>query len=221
MILMEPSSSTKISLNEKIIVSGVFIVSCCVGITLALNPGWIHKLSKKEILTIITISDHPKRSFYGHHPDCERFQNDRIIVRNKTWCAGCLGLSIGSLVSILFMVIYTFASFQQPRFTFLILLLFGLVLIALIFVETVSRKNQPVTHLLLNAMLVPSFFLITISVTELTGKPVFGVFTIILCVLWLDTRIILSKWRHRRTCNSCPESCKMYALSVPSVSKSL
>lgn len=217
---MRPASTT-ISLNEKMIVAGVFIMSCSVGITFAVYPGWIRKKSRQQIRSARMTNEQPNRSFYGHHPDCERFQTHRVLVKNKTWCAGCLGLSIGSLVSILLMVMYMFASFQQPRFILLILFLFGSVPIALIFLETVSRNNRPVAHLLINAMLVPGFFLVTMSVTELTGKSIFGVFTVLLCTLWLDTRVILSNWRHRRTCSFCPESCKMYGLSTPSVSKPL
>jgi hypothetical protein len=198
-------------LNDKIIASGIFITSCCVGITLALYPGWIRRVAGKELRTVHRIQQHPTRSFSGHHPDCEMFQTHRIIVDKKTWCAGCLGLLIGSFVSILFMVLYTISSTGFSRFTYGILLLLGLVLVVVIFLETITRSTRASTHLLFNGLLIPSFFFITMSVTELTGKALFGVFTVLLCVLWLDTRVTLSTWRHRSTCNLCKEPCKMYA----------
>lgn len=214
MILLVPSPTTRISMNERIIVSGVFIGSCCVGINLALYPGWFRKITRREIHTANNINELSKRSFYGHHPDCERFQTHRITMNNKTWCAGCLGLLIGSILSILFMVMYMGTSIVQSRSTFFMLFLLGLAVVVFTFIETMSKSKHAVTHLFFNVMLVPSFFVITISITELTGKSIFGVFTVPLCALWLDTRVTLSTWRHRRTCSSCPESCKMYALST-------
>lgn len=53
-------------------------------------------------------------------------------------------------------------------------------------------------------------FLITISIGEITGNMVYGIFSVLLCFLWLDTRIRLSKWNHHRTCTFCPETCKYY-----------
>ena len=219
MILWVPSPSTKISLNDKMVVSGIFIASCCVGITLALYPGRIRRIAGKELQTVHRIQEHPTRSFSGHHPDCERFQTHRIIVDKKTWCAGCLGLIIGSLVSISFMVLYVISSNGLSRFTYGILLLLGLVLVVVIFLETITRSTRASAHLFFNMMLILSFFFITMSITELTGKALFGVFTVLLCVLWLDTRVTLSTWRHRSTCNLCKESCKMYPQAPSSVSR--
>ena len=164
---------------------------------------------------------YPTRSFFGHHPNCDRFQAHRITIGNKTWCAGCFGLLLGSLVSILFMVIYTISSTGLSQSTSVMLLLLGLVLVVLILIETISKSRRAVTHLFFNVLLTPSFFFITMSVTELTGKSFFGLFTILLCALWLDTRVTLSTWSHRSTCSFCQESCKIYAQSTSSVSKSL
>lgn len=221
MILLEHPASTSISLNEKMVVSGVFITSCCVGITLALYPGWIRNLIRKKIRTAHGTNERPKRSFHGHHPDCDMFQTHRITVNTKTWCAGCLGLLIGSLVSIVFMLMYVLFPIHQSPLIFFMLFLLGLFLIALIFIEIVEGSKHVVAHILFNAMLAPSFFFITMSVTELTGKSIFGVFTILLCALWLSTRVTLSTWRHRLTCSSCRESCKMYAPFATSVERSL
>ena len=211
MILMASSPTTTLSLNDKLVVSALFIVSCCVGISLALFPGWIRRIGSKETTAAKDMDTYQTRSFFGHHPDCERFQAHRITIGNKTWCAGCFGLLLGSLVSILFTVIYATFSTGFSQFFYGLLLFLGLVLVVVIFLETVSKNRLPATHVFFNAMLIPSFFFITMSVTELTGKALFGVFTVLLCVLWLDTRVTLSTWRHRSTCSLCKESCKMYA----------
>jgi uncharacterized membrane protein YciS (DUF1049 family) len=211
MIFLAPSLMTAISLNDKLVVSGVFIASCCIGMSLAIYPGWIRRIANKEIHPTMNISGQPKQSFSGHHPDCEKFHHHRITIGSKTWCAGCLGLLLGALVSILLMILYTMFS---PGFSHIfdsLLLLLGLVLVLVIYLEAIAQGRHAVTHLVFNGMLIPGFFLITMSVTELTGKAFFGVFTVLLCAVWLATRVTLSAWRHRSTCSLCKESCKMYA----------
>jgi hypothetical protein len=217
-ILSVPHPTTAISIDDKLAVSVLFITSCCIGISLAIYPGWIHRIKGKKITTTQRMNEQPIRSFSGHHPDCERFQTHRITIGNKTWCAGCFGLLLGALVSIPFMVTYTISSTVLSRFTYDVLLLFGLVLVVVIFLETVSKNRHPATRLFFNAILTPGFFFITMSVTELTGKALYGVFTVLLCFLWLDARVILSTWRHRSTCNACEEPCKMYTRSTTGVS---
>jgi hypothetical protein len=219
MIVLVPSPTTASSLNDKIVVTGFFIASCFVGMSFALHPGWIRRSASKKIHTTAIIYEESKRSFSGHHPDCERFQSHRLTLGKTIWCAGCFGLLIGSLISIAFMVIYTISSTSLSRSTYGLLLLLGLLLVLVINLETIAKSKNAVTHLVLNGMLIPGFFFITMSVTELTGKALFGVFTIFLCALWLDTRVTLSRWRHRSICNHCEEPCKMYAQARSNVSK--
>lgn len=221
MVLLENPASTSISSDEKMTVSGVFIACCCIGITLALYPRWIRKITRKNIQMTQDIKERPRRSFHGHHPECERFQTHTITIHKKTWCTGCLGLLIGSLASIFVMFIYVLYPVRLSSLNFFMILFIGLFIIALIYIEIIVGSKYLGTHILSSAMLVPSFFLITMSVTELTGKMIFSVLTVLLCVLWLDTRVVISNARHRQTCSSCKESCKMYAPSVPNVERSL
>jgi hypothetical protein len=37
-----------------------------------------------------------------------------------------------------------------------------------------------------------------------------GLVGIIICFLWLDTRIQLSRWNHLKTCRRCPKACKSF-----------
>lgn len=216
-ILLVWDPTNAISLNDKLMVSALFIASCCVGISLALYPGWLRRRSRPKQTTVA--QEPPNRSFSGHHPDCEKFQTHRLTIGEKTWCAGCLGLLVGSVISIFFMILYAVSSPGFSRLLYESFLLIGLVLIVVIFVETIVKNRNSTVHVLFNILLILGFFFITMSVSELTGKGLYGVFTVLLCTVWLNTRVTLSTWRHRSTCSYCNESCKMYAPAWSSVSK--
>jgi hypothetical protein len=208
-VLMTPAPMGAPALVEKIAVAGIFIASCVVGISFSLHPNWVRKLYSKKDNTVKNHSEALQRSFHGHHPDCKTFENHRMIYRNKTWCTGCLGLLIGCLLSIILMILYIVVPFKQPPTISRLLFFLGLLVIALVYLEIIKGSRLSIIHVLSNAMFVLSFFFITISILELSGKVMYGLFSILLCILWLDTRIQLSRWQHRRLCSSCPEPCKI------------
>jgi hypothetical protein len=199
---------------EKLVVAGIFIVSCVFGISFSLRPNWVRTFIYKKDNTVKNHTDALKRSFRGHHPDCKTFEKHRMIYQNKTWCAGCLGFLIGCLLSIILMILYVVVPFQQPPTISRLLFFLGLLVIAFVYLEIILGSRHSIIHVLSNGMLILSFFFITTSIVELSGKVVYGLFTILLCILWLDTRIQLSRWHHRRLCRSCLQSCKIYEATI-------
>jgi hypothetical protein len=213
-MITSPSDSPTISISEKGIIAGIFITSCVVGISFTLRPNWVRRylpqIKKREKNTRSGVM----RSFRGHHPDCHTFQNHTIQWKDKTWCAGCLGLFIGLCVSILLMMLYIITDYTQLKMISYMLFILGLFILIVVYLEIMYGSRHPIFHVLSNGMLPLAFFSITISVVGVTGKYVYGLFTILLCFLWLDVRIQLSKWRHRLFCLDCTESCKMYDASL-------
>ena len=213
-VSMTPAPTRTLALLEKIFVAGVFIIICVFGVSFSLRPNWVRPFISKKENTVKNHTDALQRLFRGHHPDCETFENHRMIYQNKTWCAGCLGLLIGCLLSIVLMILYVVVPFQQPPTISRLLFFLGLLVIALVYLEIIRGSRHSIIHVLSNGMLILSFFFITTSIVELTGKVEYGFFTILLCILWLDTRIQLSRWHHRRLCSSCPEPCKIYESTI-------
>jgi hypothetical protein len=107
-------------------------------------------------------------------------------------------------------VIFLFILPRLSLTTLYFIFALGLILLPFVYAEIICPKRYASTHTILNIVLVFGFFCLTISILEITGDLIYGILTIILCFLWLDTRIQLSNWNHIRMCNSCPESCKMY-----------
>jgi len=213
-VLLTPAPARTQVVPEKMAVAGVFISICVFGVSFSLRPNWVRPFISKKDNPEKNHSKALQQSFRGHHPDCKTFENHRMIYQNKTWCAGCLGLLIGCLLSIILMILYVVVPFQQPLTISRLLFVLGLLVIALVYLESILGSRRSIIHVLSNAMLVLSFFFITISIVELSGKVVYGFFTILLCFLWLDVRIQLSKWRHGLLCTNCTEACKMYTANI-------
>ena len=105
--LVEPRTIDTIAIGDKLFVSGAFITSCIFGISIAVYPNWFKKLMKQEKHSVNKQQPQKaKREYQGHHPDCQQFLTHTVKIKNKTLCAGCLGLSIGSIISILLIIIY-------------------------------------------------------------------------------------------------------------------
>ena len=212
LIFLSPLNTTTIVMYDKIFVGGVFIASCIFGISLAFYPRWFRKLNKHATHNLNSEkSKKITRKYKGHHPNCDNFQNHTIETKNKTLCAGCLGLSIGSIMSIVLTIIYIYITREEKVATgFYYVVFLGLIIIGLACVEIILPIRNAVVHVISNIFLVLSFFLVTISIFEITGNKTYGILSIIISFLFLDTRIQLSNWQHARICESCSETCKVY-----------
>jgi uncharacterized membrane protein len=212
-ILYSPVSSPIPIVPDKIVVASMFIFLCVLGISFSLRPNWLKAMKLKNNATDSNKPHDLKRCFLGHHPDCSFFDTHRIRFAKKTWCAGCFGLLIGCLVTMILMIIYVAISYQQPSALSRLLFFFGLLLIVLVYVELFLGSPSPTIHIIFNSLLIVGFFCITIGIIELSGNGIYGFFTILICILWLETRIQLSGWRHSLLCKGCTETCKMYGTS--------
>jgi ABC-type nickel/cobalt efflux system permease component RcnA len=210
LVIASPSDSPTITISEKEIIAAMFIMSCVIGISFTVNPNWARRYQPWKKNREKKTNKEATRLFQGHHPDCHTFQNHRIQWKHKTWCAGCLGLLIGLCVSIMLMILYLILDVTQSKIISYLLFIIGLFILTFVYIEIVYSNRHPLLHVFSNSLLPLSFFIIIIAIIGLTGKLVYGFFTILLCFLWLDVRIQLSKWRHSLLCTYCTETCKIY-----------
>ena len=205
------SNTASVDIYDKLFVGGVFITICLFGISLAIYPGWFKRFIKQE-------KQNPNRrqtqkaarKRKGHHPDCDQFQNHTIRINNKMFCAGCLGLSIGAILSIFLMILYIVIGNELYFTTFYFFMSLGLIIIGLVYIEIMLPIRHTIIHVISNVFLVVSFLLIVVCIFEITGNKIYGAVSMLLSFLWLDTRIQLSYWQHSLICNNCTEQCKMY-----------
>jgi len=197
--------------NEKIFLFLGFIVACIIGLTSAWFPGWYKTLlNKKNIQSINTNNLTKKIKRKGHHPDCEKFYNHILTIRNNSYCTGCFGLSIGFIISIFLSTFYIIYRLQYPKFMLLIGFICGLILIEFVYLETIVNKNNRIIHIISNALLINSLFILIVTVYELTAKIQYGFIALLFSFLFIDTRIHLSKRKHKLICTDCANMCKMY-----------
>ena len=201
------SSTTIIGIFDRLLISIIFIISCLFGISLAIYPHWYNKIRKSQN------NKENKKQFFktvikrkGHHPNCNKFQKHILKIKHKSYCAGCLGLAIGSFISILLMIFYISTVNEPISQIFQLLVITGFIFIGIIYIEIIQPYRHVIFHIISSALLVVSFFIITVSIFELTGNTIYGIISIVFSFLWLETRVQLSIWRHSRICNNCDKS---------------
>jgi len=89
-------------------------------------------------------------------------------------------------------------------------LLLGLIFVFQIYLEIIIFKRNTIIHIVSNVLHVIGFLLITISIFETTGSVIYSSIALLLCFLFLDTRVQLSLYNHSLICKECKKDCKMY-----------
>jgi hypothetical protein len=203
------SFTPKIIIFDRFIIAIIFIFCCLLGISLAIYPKWYKNFRKNQNFNDYNKQNIKKIKLKGHHPSCNKFRNHILKIKNKYYCTGCLGLAVGCFISILLMIFYIFFANKQILLQFEYLVIIGFILIIISYIEIVFPLRFAAFHIISSILLVVSFFIITIGIFELTGDKIYGMISILLSFLWLDTRVQISIWRHSQICNNCDEICKM------------
>lgn len=203
----------KIDFLSRAIVGSTFIVVCIFGISLAVKPNWVKNLKKSSNKTFSRVIHHQEISSNrrsGHHPVCDNFKEHSISISNKRYCSGCVGLAVGACIGIILALFYIFTPLIYTINLFYFIFFTGLIFIVVNYLEIIISKRRPIVHILTNIFLVIGFYLMVISVFELTREVFFSIVGILFSFLWLDTRIQLSDWNHKRICNECSQKCPEY-----------
>ncbi len=203
------SEQGDVSFQDRLIVGAAFITSALFGISLAIRPGWT-RASSKPRGHLTGGSEQESRKFVGHHPDCETYRTHVMRFGERSVCAGCFGLALGSIVGIVLMIMYVFFPGRNDTGFLFMFLAGGLVLVAFGFSDIAFNIGISQSHAWFNTFMVLGFFAVVVSVHQVSGSVALGLVAILISFLWLDTRIQLSRWRHVETCKKCSESCKAY-----------
>ena len=200
-----------IDLYDRYFVSIFFIISCLIGVSLTIHPGWIRKSMKGKINN--STNENIKKTGIkreGHHPICDKFKNHIFRYKSRVYCTGCLGLAIGCVISIFLIIFYNSFFVKISPEIYFYLIIIGMIIIGFVFIEIISNTRNVYIHIIINSFFIISFLMIIIGISEITGNKIYGIIGIIFSFLWLDTRIQLSNWHHGKICSKCSKSCKMY-----------
>lgn len=201
-----------ITVQDSVFVGGLFILGCFLGISWALRPNWIQSPSSKRTSGSKSNIMKEKRNKIrrGHHPLCSNFQNHTISYNGKISCAGCLGLAMGCVISILLMVLYLILLSYLTLTHFILFLSIGLIIIVFSYIETVIPQRTGASHVVSNVLLVIGLFLVVAGIFGTAKSPLIGAFAVLFSFLWLDTKVELSNWNHEKICRNCSKTCKAY-----------
>lgn len=204
--IMGPSPGRALTLLDRAIIGAVFIAVCVWGVLSATNT--VHIGGPRPRSNSLGEDRLAQRRRIGHHPDCEGFADHVIVIGNRAFCCGCLGLAIGSVLSILLMFSFI-ASSWPPSGLGLTLVVIGLLAAALVLLETTFHL-RPQAHIAVNTLLPLAFLMITVGTSEATGDVALGLVAILISLLLLETRISISQWKHAETCRKCGRDCRCY-----------
>ena len=143
---------------------------------------------------------------HGHHPNCERFSDHEFQVGKKTFCAGCTGLLIGALISLVAVSAYFLSQVQIDRVA-IPMLGFGFTAIPVGLLIPILAINGRAARIAANAVFILGMSSILVGADTLLHNIQIDIYLIALDVLWLMTRISISKLNHERICANCTQRC--------------
>jgi hypothetical protein len=204
---MGPWTGGTLTYEDRLIVGLAFVGSCVIGIILSLGPNRLHPLRKNARRN--DSRGNVDRAWIGHHPDCGTFGDHLIGINGHRYCAGCLGLALGSVISLAFIVLYLLVPpVDVPMGRWLVVI--GMCVVTICMVEVAWHPLVPSLHVLFNLTLPIGFLVVIVGVTSSSTDVMLSLIAILICFLWLDTRIQISDWKHSKTCGTCDRSCRAY-----------
>jgi hypothetical protein len=189
--------------NDSFLVGSLYSLICGLGMVAVFYPKKCQNtfafrenvISKRDSRT----GEGSNLVFRGHHPECGKFDGNRISVRGFVFCSACAGLFVGALLALIGSVLYFFVGVAFPLDNFGVLLIGGVAM----FLGLVQFVFRSYAKLVVNGLFVVGSFLMLISADLISGRLFIDFYVLGLIVFLLLTRIMLSEWRNRKTCLYC------------------
>jgi len=200
LLLLQPNLQADQSPFRRPIVGTTYSVVCIVGIVAVFYPGKCRMMFQKpNVSPDSVIRSASEVQFSGHHPDCEKFSGNRIIIRDRVFCAACSGLLIGAIVAMVAIVLFSLGLFDLGTGSLWVLAA-GEVLML---VGLAQIKLKGYVKMAVNALFVVGSC-ISLVVADLAAQSVLVdayVLGLIVFMLWF--RILLSELNNKRICLAC------------------
>ena len=143
---------------------------------------------------------------HGHHPNCENFIDHEFQIGNRTFCAGCTGLLIGALISLVTVSAYFLSQVQLDKVA-IPLIGFGFITVPVGLLTPILIARRSTTRLAMNALLILGMSSILVGADTLLRSIQIDLYLISLNLPWLTTRIAISQLSHEKICIDCAQKC--------------
>jgi hypothetical protein len=202
---------------RKPLVGTAFSIVCILGILAGIFPSkcssMFHFRRTKQKEPAKESADLPKKTlaFHGHHPDCGNFGAHVFRLGNRVFCAGCVGLILGAVLSLFGVALYFFLNLPL-WFSYEIVFWIGIVGVSCGLLQYhLFNWGKSSVHLSVNTFFVFGVFLLLVGVDEITQSLIVDFYLVALSIFWLYTRILLSRLDHRKICTTCRlEECELH-----------
>lgn len=146
----------------------------------------------------------------GHHPVCGYFRAHVFRIGKRVFCAGCVGLVLGAVLSLFGVTTYFFINlhFWSNYLVFWI----GFVGVSCGLLQYhLFNWGRSSIHLSVNAFFAFGVFFLLTGIDGITQNVIIDFYLIVLSIFWLYTRILLSQLDHKIICTNCRmEECEFH-----------
>lgn len=150
-------------------------------------------------------------TFRGHHPTCGVFSTHVLHIGGATYCAGCMGLVTGAVISLVGCFSYFFLGFGLGEAGGYV---FGIGVggvVGGLLQYNLFKGSSGTTHFLLNVVFVAGAFLLLLGVNALKDNFALEAYLFALMVFWIFARMTLSQREHTKVCATCGvQSCRYW-----------
>ncbi len=147
--------------------------------------------------------------FRGHHPTCGNFSTHIFHLGGKAYCAGCVGMAVGAVISLLGIFTYLYAGLHVMGAGVAVFWL-GFTGVTSGLLHNMFGLKSGLPRVFLNIMFVLGAFLLLIGIDVVKGNLTIELYLLTLIVYWIVTRTVLSRWEHRKICRACGlKSCSL------------
>jgi hypothetical protein len=194
---------------RKAVVGSTFGAVCVLGIIGGLYPHSCSRILdfEKQGRNTPASSKSRGQTFQGHHPNCGSFSSHVLRIGERRFCATCSGLVLGAIITLFGIGTFFFGDVGMTE-GLPLLVSVGAVEVTLGLLHPTALRLKSHARFLAGTLFVVGSFLVLVSVEVSARSTLIDLFFVALSVLWILTKVSLSKWEHQRICSRCPlESC--------------
>jgi len=172
---------------------------CVLGIAAVFYPAKCAGIFQRQNPLLQTNGPSGSVRVSGHHPDCQNFSGNRIIIIGREVCAACSGLLVGAIIALVGVALQFFIGLNIISASIWLLALGELCMV----LGLAQFKFSGYAKVILNLFFVIGSF-VTLAVTDVLSESLgldIYVIGLIGFLLWL--RIFLSEWNNWRICQTC------------------
>jgi hypothetical protein len=181
------------------VVGSLYSVICLLGIIAVYYPTRCTGLFQKQNPLSQASASSGSVRISGHHPECQNFSGNRIIINGRTLCAACSGLLVGAVIALVGSALQFFIGITVISASVWLLALGEIGMVLGLF----QIQFAGYAKVLVNVVFVAGSFVVLAEADVLGGSLLVDLYVLGLIGFLLWLRILLSEWNNRRICMSC------------------